>query len=1254
MNAAHSRSDNANGSSFDEVITPAEKDHEKQRQRGQKRRNGGGFLLQTTSPLDPPLRPANDAHLDSEVAKGKRKVDAEDLVLPKRASARHRHRPRTSIGSSPLATEVLNSVSTQEGKQASTQSKNFQSIRSTGSSTGAANKIGPLVNGGPQREEFGAFGRDTQPAQIVSLALNLSESRRRNFSSGALLLPRDPSGTGRIASGGQKSLALPYSTSGGSLRQHLQQQRRISRNISPRSGRSEGSKDAGSPSSQNNRHYSRQPSPISTFAAGLSDDVVFHASDATFLRAEKARETLELCYEYRRLLQSLPTIPTPYKSRPTTSKDTEKARSEANIGLGRSYNPLQYIRNRKVRFRERRPLDAEADGWKNLEKVRNWVDIVKSEREVGISRADDRFPLPSFDIVELGPSNVDDLEASSLAHLKGSSGKKPARPRLDWTVTPWDLLADARWLDQDDNEYHIEDSAGNKVFSSRNDRRGERPTTSPEPVKYSIRQSGSLTRNNASPERFRNIAATRHNESKDRGRQNQEIHEPRSPADDEGGSGDRKGRWPKKLMKSRSSLSSEDSDSHPMTRHKRGRNHGDAALEKQMKDMLAKEAGENRGSAKGINGSIQKQGIPKQVGQAQSTDKNEANRKLLFQETPRRPKGPQRLNTDLPASASHLNPTRASLDEDRLGHRRMSSGDLDSTAPSSPTVSGFIPSIAINLSPPASPSTSALSPKKPLPARLGSFRHIRGRSFDKRAVSENDLTKDSDQTENLTQQATNESLLRNRLHKERTTESSNDLLSPISSENSSMRSRPLEVKPTRYIRDTNGFESKFRGLFKGGRIAELVGNEVSRVGDMFWRKENSSISSQIASPISSYASGDSDLDDGDISGLDSSPNENLSRVTTGQDGMDKLSRKSTNSEKPKYYMSNLPSFRSPFNRDEQSAKSPSASPDQDPIPRQQLAQRDRGRSSRFDRLAPPKIDMRGISPSPSPGQSRARSRGLDASRESSTSRSTRGVRDTDRRLNDMLGNPGKVGVVAGVPPPTGLSALASRKDASRERPALKEKRQWSISDRGISAVRGTLTKRDVARVRALLLSSGVKANEIARRAEEIPPNPSPLLQDLQDIIKGPVPRVPRSQEHLTAARILVSNIENANRQFRDVAEHFSSTVVDELHKQIKAIDECVTDTLTPLVRASADDADTFSTELTTTHTLAVKQLNDSMNTILRRRHRRLRWIRRGGWAMLEWTLLGVMWLVWLIVVIVRLIRGTLKGVVTGVKWLLFL
>ena len=1241
--------------------------HDEAPYRRHKPRNSGGFLLQGT-----PASTSNSARsrdIDPEISenvRGKRKVVEGDIHVPKRGTAHHRHRQRTSLGGSPLATEVVNvhsadhrdgSGASASNRPSSEQSTKAHSTRSGLTSNGTSTESTSIMGDAGQNSGRGTIGLDTDPAQIINLALNLSESRRRNVSSGGLFPPRDGIGARRLVSPVPPTLSLTNNAgAGGSLRQHLQQQRRASRNLSPRSSGSIGGRGSDAATAQKERSVRQQPTSLPDFETGLNGDIVFKASNATLARAEKARVTFELCYEYRRLLQYLPVLPGPVKSRMTTGK-TMRSQAYAAQELGRVYNPLQYIRNRKLRIREREPLDAEGNGWNNIEHVRAWVNEVISQREDGISRVDKRFPLPSFEQSPSGPPQINDLQAQNNSHPLDPQAKRPGRPHMDWIVTPWDLLADANWLHQDDNVKRIVDREGQPLIPRGDPPREDRPSASMDFTRGSVRKPESLLRHiNSSPERLRASLDSFRSDSKDRGRRQAEVSEPKSPVSDND-SFQRKSRWPQKLMRSRSSSSSGESHHARRRRHKRGRDHlgsrddlDDAALEKQMMGILAKEANDRPEAVERVDHLAIEDMEPKPSQTDQSKDDGKPS-----QPTQHRPSTPQRMKTDMPAKDRYTNPARASLDEQRLQHYRMSSDDLDSTVPNSPTTPGFIPSIAINLSPPDSPQAATESPlKKTLSGRIGSFRRNRSQSVNRRAVSENTAVTDSGTSTDVSRQTTNDSQPHNILSKERSMHLGNGFLSPAKADPAQSRHRPLENKSVRSIKETGGVDSRFKGLFKGGRIAEIVGNEVSRVGDMLWKKDSTSIS-DMHSEVSSLAPEESDIDEGDISGLENSPGANLSRVTTTTEGTSKLSRASTNSERPRYHISNLPSFRSPFNKEEQTPGPTKLAPEHDHITRQQIALRERGRSSRFDRLAPPKINMRGISPSPSrsPSPNRQHLRvSLDEdTREGSRSRSAKRVHSADKRLNAILAIPGSISSGSA---PSGLAGTESGPENMKERPGMEGKRHWSIADRDVSTAQEAITKRDIARVRALLLSSGVKANEIARRAEEIPEQPSPILLDLVDLFKGSIPEVSRSKEHVIAARILVSTIDTTTQRLRYSAEQFSRKTVENLHDQIKAIDERVTYKLTPLVRDSADDADNLSTELTTTHTLAVKQLNDSIDGILRRRRRRLRWVRRGGWAMLEWTLLAIMWMIWFCVVIVRLIRCVVGGFVRAVRWFFWL
>ena len=1154
-----------------------------------------------------------------EVAREKRGTT--NGIVSKPASTGSRRPPhyrQHSVGSSPLAQEVVNSQQADTDADritaAAPQPKTIESTPSSGNGNRPTTTI--QSNSSEIEKRRSAIGYDTDPAQIVNLALNLSESRRRNISGGGFLLP-----------------GLPHSNSGGSLRQHLQQQRYASGNTSPRSRNTSGSPRVISTSSRQRKSTPIHSPSTPMLSEQLGDDHILMPSDATLTRAAKAKEVFELFYEYRRLLPHLPAIPV--SARKGSSGST---RALAPTGIGRVYNPLQYVRNRRIRLSERKPLNAEAAGWRDVARVRNWVDRIIDEREDGFV-AHDQQTLPPFEGEQLEAAASDGADGSGLIPAKVPHTQHVGRPNIDWTFFPWDLLADVHWLEEDDHFKRIRDSSGQNIFAQMANHADSSPRVSKESARER-RPHGNAPGFHHSPERRQAIAAVRNQE---RQMPNSKGSSPSSPISERG----RKGRWARGFMRSREPSLSDDSDAEQRRKLKRNNNRADRehsanlALEKQMMDMLAREEEEAQRDPRRSTNPATQENSPKALGQ-------EKVQNSLPTPERRRPSGPQRLKTDMPIE-KHISPPRSSFDERRFEQTRMSSDDF-STGPSSPTANGFVPSIAINFSPPRSPN-STTDVSKPF-AKVAPFRRGRSPSGSTTNVEKHDFAADTRLS--LESSRSNMANLQigdtNKIERTATTESR--LLSPIKTITGSKKPRLHESHSFRSLKDLNEPEgdSKIRSFLKGGRLAELVGNQVARAGEMLWKKEGAS-GAVVDSPTVSHASTDSDVDDADLSALDNSPSD-LSRVTTNADGPGKLTRMTTSSDTPKYFMNNLPSFRSPY-RDEGPDRSPKSSPALDPISRQQRDRKERSRSSRFDRLAPPKIDMRSVSPSPSPSDRRARSTSSQESSSASVNRS-RSRLSSHSMLNDMLGIPGQASTLTRMPAPTGLASFKAQTESSNQRPQLEGNRQWSISNRSMPTAHGPVGTRDIARVRALMLSSGVKANEITRRSEETPKKPPKLVQDLGNIIDGPLPCVPASQEHVTAARMLIRFIESTNDSLHEAENQFAGATVQNLSRDVGAIEQRINASLSPMVRESADGADALSIEVTTTHTLAVKQIGDRIDLILRRRRQTSRWLRRGGWAMLEWAVLGIMWMVWFIVVIIRIIRGTITGFIGAVRWLLWL
>ncbi|KAL8837383.1 MAG: hypothetical protein Q9170_002554 [Blastenia crenularia] len=1222
--------------------------------RKQRARRSGGFLLPDATPMhtnDIGKRPHQQISPDS---KGEARAEDGDARGLKPALTR-RHRQRPSIGSSHLSTVIYNESGKSESHQSSYHdtSQNLQNR----SKPDVQRQEAHPSNGHASSDEgkhlaaqtSSALGHNTDPAQIVNLALNLSESRRRNISGGRLS-PIYINGARRDATSGSHPIKPPtrnISIAGANLRRYLNDKRRVSRASPPMSG-------ADSWDSQSPRSTQSGNGGITSFSSEVYDStdaqtIILKPSEATLARVKKAQTAFELSYEYRRLLQHLPRLPSSAHGKHSSYKGVNDSEAHDLKPLGRSYDPLQYIRNRRVRGRERTYLDAEAEGWKDVGRVKLWVNRVIEESDASNRSEGDKDLLPAFDSHQLdsevvqasisfnGPTNITTRPAKSERQSSG------------WVFTPWDLLADAAWLDRDDNIKIIEDAKGRKLLRIPQVPNQSTPRTSIEQARPDGKRSLSLSRSVAPEEQLPvNISSQskrKRNLSHIRGKSD----DARSPLRDYETPRERKGRWHRTFKRSRSPSSSEGSltdgaNGYAWAKHHDREGLDSVALEKQMMELLAKEIDNDPFSkpaeTEAVIGELRNEkGNEDREGKV---DKVTTKHEEAF-ETPKRRPQPD-------ASARSQTPTRNSIEDKRGRRPRTSFDEMNDSTPNSSSTFNFGPSIFINRS---APNSRSVSPKKPLSSRFRRSQHNRSQS--KQSVSHKDFAISTGSPVRATEKRIRDFDPKEVHRGMPKSESSSNLLSPITAELFGKRFRRLNNSSTsvKAQRDSRDPESRFKGLLKGTRIAELVGNEVSRVGDMIWRRDGSDLSPPT-SPVFAKEMGDSDTE-GDCSTLENSPETDLSRVTTNNDDGGTVSRKSTRSGQPQYHHPNLPTFRSSISQ--ASSESPKVASQEDhPITRQQMAQKARGRSSRFDRLAPPKIDMRSVSPSASPPLSRVQTNDTNnISRDTSTSRSNHRLRSADRRLNDVLGIPGTVrNMVA----PTGLANLSSsnsKRPTSSSRPRLGD-REWSISDRSVSNTRGgSITKRDIARVRALLLSSGIKANEISRQAHTV--DDPPFLSQLRELHRRserPIPKVPRAQEHLLTAKLIVAEIDSTNQAIRDKAESFSNDTVDALHQRFKELDERVSGSLVPQVRACADDADALSMELTTTHTLSVKRLSDGVEALLRRRRRRGRWVRRWGYVALEWMLLGCMWMVWLVVVVVRLARGVVGGVLGVVRWMLWL
>ncbi|KAH9892121.1 hypothetical protein F4778DRAFT_325927 [Xylariomycetidae sp. FL2044] len=1060
---------------------------------------------------------------------------------------------------------------------------------------------------------------DQDATQIVNMALNLNESRRlasrRNISNS---IPP------RLA-------PLPDSPAGGSLKQHLQQQRRDSRNISPRPEKALARRNISG-------------APISSPLQAVFDQdgsYLYHFSPSTLNRAQKAREYLELMAQHRRLLQFLPPLDEDVPSRPSTSSlsaSPVSATSTPNAisgphqrTFGRSYNPLQYIRNRKIRARERRAIDGETQGFSDISKVTGWVDEVAASA-VNPASLPTSSTLPHFQGAQ------EELE-QQLPRPSSSAGK-PKRPRNDWSIDPADMLADVYWLEQQDNKHLIEDRHYSKIFPQKAAdahrppfppvQSFERPAL-PTPAAQDPQPGAGRTRPSLDldiPKATKVDVDNPFSSTRDRARQ--KLHELRNIHHKQDGSA----QGHHEFFKFRKSSFSDTSDSE-IDRKRRDRqgtisaNRNDL-FERQMMDMLANESMEKNENPKNA-----------ETGGVVPFSANEATPGGPSQTTLQQEPGGSDSRIEVADNqgqvergrvlqASPIGSGRTSLEVPGYS-RHGASLDLDSSRPVSPDTrslrrrSNYLPIIGMDLSP---PSSRPRSPERNPFSKVKSIFRDRSRERGEHADSETGDRLDSplEPTERFD-------------------------LSAISTGGIPTPERQRSKSPTRHIisRDTGETSKSHRSMgsmklkseeqlglkaiFKGGaKIDGIIRGGVSKVTDLIWKKEGDSEDTSATSS--------SDDSDGEQTRGRFRRSITLSRGNSrGREG-----REGREGRHAKNYLDVMPPFKPAWDSPDKSTTQ-----EADTL-LTHVVSNPSTRSQRFDQLKPPRIDIRRASPSSSELE---RLHDLTTSYSESHPYNANAYIERPRQSSRELNN------VLSIPP----ARVARQRPSQSSLSQPPSGRHWSISDRDVSPHRAQISKRDIARLRTLILCSGIKAMEISRRAHE----PHPLFA-LDNKTRGlpwtdvssfaPDEKIslvaPQTEMYPVTTRMLSDSIEGSLQTFENTAAKFSSETSPDLQRRTGNLEGRVATDLIDRTRRAADEADEVSHDLVDSQRLKVQSVVDTMDKMLRRRRRRFRWARRAGWLAVEWVLVGFMWYVWFVVMIARIFLGIGRGVVGVVRWLLWL
>ncbi|KAI5306305.1 hypothetical protein KEM56_001462 [Ascosphaera pollenicola] len=1118
--------------------------------------------------------------LDSNFDKPKRTRTVQELVLPKREA------------------DLL-----QRRQDQSHYDARAHDLTMSGS---ASNGHGQTPSGQPRRASSSQFvpasvGRnslDTESAQMVSLALKLSASRRQhNKMMGSATYSRRSSGQWPVLNG-----PILESSKLGDPRYN-----RISSAYGNTGAELYKPVPAYPPLALNTGE------PL-THVATLEDELLdMQVSDATSARAEKARRHFESFAEYLRILPHLP----PLNNRPVSAAPTLGEKRYQQLEGGRPYNPLQYIRNRKVRFREKSTIDTTAEGWDDVKKVRRWVDSIIENEPTSKYEPNECLNLPDITITPTegpDPVNVPGTRAFSAAKASGlGEASKIKRPRLDWIINPADLLGDIAWLEKEDNKLKIEDKDGNRIFSrnthlKRVNVRKQSPASSPKLHSTSIphdendskrslkrhttfNRSGSEIRYRYSTDSSRpNIGWSQqrpNTRSQSRGRSRRRYDEPiisASDTDDEAPS--RFSRFRDKLpgiralYRSRSraassesegsvsgsDISEEEVDGHHPYRRKRDRyrdylpqirrrsefdgslsvldqlvlphtDESDVEGELTRKDQLALRSGSSKARKR------------RSLLPPLDTDieKDESDRKVV----PRR--GPHAPSTSVDSSdgkalRSHL------TDRQRRPTHQPSVDSIDVETPSRSTL---FPSITINLSPPSS---------RPLSSTEGVCPAVSLHS--------------SSSTEAMTSAARESTLAKPESHDH------------------------LQVDNPSKLHSLSG--SSLHRFFRASRFAGKLGHEASKVGDMIWHRDghlhsqNSSVSSLVSlkekdsrefSHLQLRSKHDptgsvEDIGDALACKLDGDDGSRTPRPTTPKPVPDTQSKGADSTQPP-------------------SATKPSGKLGDDLVD----PNRDRSRS-------PASVAE------PADSQTKPKRAATDIekmSRQSPTYNDFTDVSIPPRHRNSLLED--KLGFT--------LKSTPGRANLS-------------------------LSKRELDRVEAHLLASGVRAHELSRQINEVDEFSASILKLIPDGARQHIQKRRRCEHPTIAANYIMLEFDKQARATHQEAMEFKRTTLPQIRSSVEKLLDLTNEKLNSNIRSTTLEADSLTSQLATTDTLAVKKLHDELDKGMRKRNNRFHWVSRNGYQALEWLLIAVMWFVWFFVMIWKIVRMIGRMALHGMRWILWL
>ncbi|KAB8336762.1 hypothetical protein FH972_021071 [Carpinus fangiana] len=1009
-------------------------------------------------------------------------------------------------------------------------------------------------------------------SQLIRMALSLSESRKLHLSPGQLASA--PMASQRVVSMGGPPPSMRWQdppisdsvTSASSTQSHVP---------STYDASLRGSLPPDTPQ--------RSPLPSSSSPAVSAFPTLQHhdypLSTATLERAEKAKAHFEIFNDYLRLLDHLP----PLAPGATSERQTRPQ-------LGRSYNPLQFIRNRRVRARDRQSLESSAAGWDSPMDVKQWVNAVQLQSTKQDYVQGDVARLPPWHAFSLAPAEANVAEKS---RVRAEASQKMRRPLVDWSVAREDLMADAHWLEQGNHKALIETRHSSKVFPNfqrlpfhnqdvedeDDSELSNRPASGPYPESPRV------------GERSNSMVSRRMGHT-----------DPRPVLV--------KGRVRRQLLgrhrtysETASDLSESDHDNDQPSRIRLQNtisSHNTGPLERHMNKLMELEKGKQntqvakppveRMSSRGSDGG-RRMGMSEGVHKARSRT-NSLARMQTFEEA---------FAQDNVAN-SEGSPESA---------RMSAEMEWNEWAPNPSDTQD-------DLSQPPDYAKERLeaASHEQQRHRLPRFHFLHSKKQNQINGAPSDARPKKGST-NLAIDAAN------------SPRSSLDMTSrpatPQAAKQKPTRNTKESSRPVSHAEDSDRPKIKAenaatKSIFKASRVSELA-REATGPSDYFSRLSGSlnGSASSSRSRLGSMDATDATLTTPEDrrSHRKGQPSLDLRRPSIATHGRsfsaDDLRETGSRSEygikASGYNVKELPSFVSSYNKgrprqigllkrldnsiDEmRRSRSPpktSRSPERiERIPTLELPESNdvSPNNSSLNLSRPSRLETRKYGPTLHPG-----------SLGPTDSDSDSDVHSTSSRLNKALGVSGTLGSPT-KPPITGLAGFESNRH--RRSSVSPSHRSWSIADTRASSP-GKLpivSVQDIAYVRSLLVSCGVKARAMIVKADTVRDPPSDFFLRAAKACNASVEPVAIKQEHVVAARMLSRKLKESMQGFEADASRFRSDTARVMHEQIRDTRDHAGTRLTDRVRTGAEDADSFVARLTSNHTLAVKQAAISaLNTL---------------------------------------------------------